>query len=263
MVRCEYCGMNVNLPFICRYCGASLCADHRLPERHECSNLFQAGPPKAESTIPRIRLSPGYECGGRGLARREVRDILFAWATLSFCFSTAYIFRPRLFLLYFGVSLVTLGLGFISHELAHRGLARRYGCNAEFRAWPTGLLMALVFALISGGRFIFAAPGAVYVGPKTIGYGGATRREMGLISLVGPLSNALVGLGFLGLTFIPSPSVIRSVGAMGFRANIWLAAFNLIPSGILDGHKIFSWSPKIWMASALPIWALTIISYLY
>ncbi|MEM2864760.1 MAG: AN1-type zinc finger protein, partial [Candidatus Bathyarchaeia archaeon] len=37
MSRCEYCGMDVYLPFTCRHCGASLCADHRLPERHECS----------------------------------------------------------------------------------------------------------------------------------------------------------------------------------------------------------------------------------
>ena len=198
-----------------------------------------------------------------GLAQGEVRDLLVAWAALSFCFSAAYLFRPSLFPLYFGVSLATLGLGFIFHELAHRSLARRYGCTAEFRAWPTGLLMALVFALISGGRLIFAAPGAVYIGSKTMGYGGATRREMGLISLAGPLSNALVGMGFLGLTLIPGSSIIRLMSSMGFRTNIWLAAFNLIPSGILDGRKIFSWNPKIWAASTIPIWTLTIISYLY
>lgn len=261
MGKCEYCGSDVDLPFVCRYCGASLCVDHRLPERHDCPNLFRARPPEAgfERPLPRSvsrrRLSIG------SLTRREFRDIIVAWVALSFCFSTAYLSRPHLFPFYFMVSLVTLGLGFIAHELTHRSLAGRYGCAAEFRAWPMGLLLALTFALISGGRFVFAAPGAVYVGPKTIGYGGPTRREIGLISLGGPLSNALIGIGFLGLS--PIPGVIGLIGAVGFRANIWLAAFNLIPSGMMDGHKVFSLSPKVWAASAIPVWAITIASYLH
>lgn len=173
MGKCEYCGSDVDLPFVCRYCGASLCVDHRLPERHDCPNLFRARPPEAgfERLLPRSvsrrRLSVG------SLTGREFGDIIVAWVALSFCFSTAYLSRPHLFPFYFMVSLVTLGLGFIAHELTHRSLAGRYGCAAEFRAWPMGLLLALIFALISGGRFVFAAPGAVYVGPKTIGYGGA------------------------------------------------------------------------------------------
>ena len=36
MVKCDYCGKEVDLPFTCPYCGGHFCAEHRLPENHEC-----------------------------------------------------------------------------------------------------------------------------------------------------------------------------------------------------------------------------------
>lgn len=39
MPKCEYCGKEVLLPFVCPYCGKSFCAEHRLPEKHECLSL--------------------------------------------------------------------------------------------------------------------------------------------------------------------------------------------------------------------------------
>ena len=39
MAKCEYCGREVVLPFVCPYCGKNFCAEHRLPESHECVNL--------------------------------------------------------------------------------------------------------------------------------------------------------------------------------------------------------------------------------
>ncbi|MEM2122964.1 MAG: AN1-type zinc finger protein, partial [Candidatus Bathyarchaeia archaeon] len=117
MTECEYCGSNVGLPFICKYCGASLCVNHRLPETHDCPNLFRAMPPKPLFTRPLLRQVPRYKRGTKSFMTREVRDILVAWITLSFCSSIAYLFRPSLFPSYFGVSLATLGLGFIVHEL--------------------------------------------------------------------------------------------------------------------------------------------------
>jgi Zn-dependent protease len=153
----------------------------------------------------------------------------------------------------FGVSLVTLGFGFVGHELAHRYVARSYGCVAEFRLWPLGLVMAVVFALVSGGRMIFAAPGAVYIIPRSFGFG-ITKRENGLISLSGPLANILVGLAFLVLAGFEG--LLGLIGSMGFTVNLWLAAFNLLPFGVLDGRKVFSWSPAIWAVVTIPAWLM-------
>lgn len=35
--KCEYCGVDIELPFQCNYCGKPLCEKHRLPENHDCS----------------------------------------------------------------------------------------------------------------------------------------------------------------------------------------------------------------------------------
>ncbi|RLF60354.1 MAG: hypothetical protein DRN25_02905 [Thermoplasmata archaeon] len=39
MVKCSYCGKEAALPFKCKFCGEYFCADHRLPENHECPGL--------------------------------------------------------------------------------------------------------------------------------------------------------------------------------------------------------------------------------
>jgi len=39
MPKCEYCGKEVLLPFKCPYCGKNFCAEHRLPEKHNCIGL--------------------------------------------------------------------------------------------------------------------------------------------------------------------------------------------------------------------------------
>ena len=185
----------------------------------------------------------------------ELQQLLVAWLVLGFCFSANTLSNLTTFPMMFAVSLVTLGLGFVGHELAHRYLARRFGCWAEFRLWGMGLLMAVVFALISGGRMIFAAPGAVYITPRSYGLGyGITQKQNGLISISGPLANILVALLFLLLS--GSGGFVGLVGSTGFRLNAWLAAFNLLPFGALDGRKVFSWSRVIWAIVTVPAWLM-------
>jgi hypothetical protein len=38
MTKCEYCGVDVELPFECNFCGGYFCMEHRLPENHRCSS---------------------------------------------------------------------------------------------------------------------------------------------------------------------------------------------------------------------------------
>jgi Zn-dependent protease len=189
----------------------------------------------------------------RSIAGSEFGQIAIAWLILGFCFSAGSLFNITQFLKAFLISLFTLGLGFIAHEFAHRNIARRFGLWAEFRVWPLGLVMALIFALISGGRFIFAAPGAVYIQPRSNTWGSqVSKREYGIISIVGPLMNVIVGIGFLLLQSLGG--FFLEIGNIGFTINLWLAAFNLIPFGMMDGYKVFRWNPMIWAITAIPIW---------
>ncbi len=36
---CDYCGESSSLGFTCSYCGRFYCANHRIPEKHNCSGL--------------------------------------------------------------------------------------------------------------------------------------------------------------------------------------------------------------------------------
>ncbi len=185
-------------------------------------------------------------------SKTELVDITKAWLALSLAFAFVYsgislfkgnaleLFSTR-FLMMFIISLFTAGLGFLLHELAHKFTAQKYGCLAEFRAHDQFLYLAVGLAIIVG--FIFAAPGAVMIS------GMITRRENGIISLAGPLTNYLLGGIFLGLGYLlPSLGLAFSIG---FGINIWLGLFNLIPFGPLDGKKIFYWNKGVWGAMAL------------
>ena len=98
------------------------------------------------------------------------------------------------------------------------------------------LFLALGLAFVIG--FIFAAPGAVMIS------GMVTRKENGIISMAGPMMNFVLGLLFMGLTWVFPPWA--SLFSVGFSINMWLGLFNMIPFGPLDGVKIFRWNTLVW-----------------
>ena len=180
----------------------------------------------------------------------ELVDIAKAWLAISLAFALVFsgiqllngtiskVFSST-FLVMFLISLFTAGLGFLLHELAHKFSAQHYGCVAEFRAFDQMLYLAVGLAALAG--FIFAAPGAVMIS------GHITRKENGIISLVGPLTNYVLGLGFLALLYlVPGNEIVTSIGLIGFQINFWLGLFNMIPFMNLDGKKIWNWNNYIW-----------------
>lgn len=192
----------------------------------------------------------------------ELRDLTVCWLSLGFCFSLQYLIPARdipyqqsvvQFAIYFGVALVGIGAGFVFHELAHKGVAQRFGYYAEFRMWRLGLIIAVASAVLSFGKFLFFAPGAVY----TSTYKTPDPREEGLISAAGPASNiVLAGLFYLLAAGSGDAELWSIIGSFGFQVNLWLAAFNLIPFPPLDGVKILRWNKTAWMALAVLSWGL-------
>lgn len=147
---------------------------------------------------------------------------------------------------------IPLALGFIAHELSHKYVANRYGYFAVYRMWTFGLVFALLIGLASGGRFIFAAPGAVVILSSYF-----TRRQSGLIGLAGPVVNIAIAGCFFPLSYLSG--VVGTIGLWGTLINLWLAFFNLLPIPPLDGAKVFLWKPAIWAAIEIPLLAFVVM----
>ena len=183
---------------------------------------------------------------------KELKDLTVSALVLALAFGIAFsvgfrAFRsPASLLVFCLVALVGVSSGFVLHELGHRFMARRFGCLAEYTMWLPGLLFALGLSFFG---FIFAAPGAVMIYPR-VGLSGEstlTRQQHGLISLVGPVMNLTLAAVFL-LLDVAHPTLLFAVGT---RINTWLAVFNLLPFGPLDGGKILSWNKGVWFSVLL------------
>ena len=182
------------------------------------------------------------------VSARELRDLVAAWLALGFAFSLLYVdgLTPQnlgsalttdAFLGVFLVSLATVGVAFLLHELAHKVVALRFGQHAEFRA-DYGMLALAVAGGLAG--FLFAAPGAVH----HRGY--ITPREHGLIALAGPATN--VGLALVSLALLP---FAPDIAYRGLFINVLLAGFNMIPFGPLDGATVLEWSTTAYAVAAV------------
>lgn len=183
---------------------------------------------------------------------RDNLELLKAWAGTSLAFAIFQVggkIFTSTFLFVLLASVLTCGVGFVLHELAHRILARKYGAEAHFVANNGWLLLSVVIAF---GGFFIAAPGAVW----HRGY--LTPRQGGLIALAGPATNLALAVVFLLLAILlPSDLWVITLGGglrinatafvlgIGYQINAWLGLFNMIPAGPFDGAKVLHWSPVV------------------
>jgi Zn-dependent protease len=180
---------------------------------------------------------------------REWKDLLIAWLAIALAFTLIFVPVTHIevpeFLIFFIISLFTVGIGFVLHEMAHKFTAMKFGYWAEFRKDTQMLLIAVALAALAG--IVFAAPGA------TVIYGGSLSREQnGKISLAGPLTNLILCIPFGLIYFAGVTGSLGSagliIGAVGFQVNAMIAFFNMLPVSVLDGRKILSWNLPIFIA---------------
>ncbi len=195
------------------------------------------------------------------IEKGEAVEILISVLAISFAFTIVFagglgtLFSlPKQFLVFMVLSLVTMGSGFILHEMGHKLVAIYYGAYARFQMWVQGLVFMLITSLLG---VLFAAPGAVYIYSRNI-----TKKQNGIISLAGPIVNLLVMLVFLGLSIVAPIHIHFSfdlsflaplfnngafeVWRFGAYLNFILCMFNMIPAFPLDGSKVFAWSMPVW-----------------
>ncbi len=210
----------------------------------------------------------------------EAIHIIICIVAISFGFSIAFahpsslISFPLEFLVFFFISFVTVGSGFVLHEMGHKLVALHYGAPARFVMWIQGIALMLITSFFG---FLFAAPGAVYIYSEKI-----TPKQNAIISIVGPLVNVVIAIFFLVLsnffptsiylsfvnTLISNPGFGISSGAIevwrfGAALNLVLAMFNMIPAFPLDGSKVFRWNKLAWFGSTalLLVFAASIVGF--
>jgi Zn-dependent protease len=215
------------------------------------------------STYSYTYVPPRPTAGRITTSRRELTQIGIAFAVLTLDLTLIYggggyleggggfyAFAPAIV----ATAATAAFTGFLLHELAHKIAAQRRGYWAEFRMAPVWLLFSIFSAFLG---FLWAAPGATLVNGMT------DVREWGRTALAGPLSNFAFGLAFYAAAVATYFTAIAFTPYLLLLAfiNGWFAAFNLIPYGPLDGHKVWSWDRGIWVMSFAVAIGLAAVSY--
>jgi Zn-dependent protease len=202
------------------------------------------------------------------ITRREQADLFIAWIAISISFAIIFlrsISRADIFtaLLFLGIALLTVGIGFVLHEMAHKFVAMRYGFWAEFRKDNIMLVVAVAMAALVG--VVFAAPGATII--YDINGRGISREQNGWISASGPIVNLLLCIPFAGLLIYGgagaslSGSIISIIGMIGLQVNAMIAAFNMLPVSVLDGRKVLAWNIVVFFVLIIAAFGALIVSF--
>lgn len=140
-----------------------------------------------------------------------------------------------------GISFIGIVTAFFFHEMSHKFMAQKYGLWAEYRMFPQGLKLALLFGILT--PFVFAAPGAVMF------RGDSRDFETGHIAVAGPLANIMIAMTTLSvyLFVLFENKMLGEIVGLICYINTVLAFFNLLPFGPLDGVKIIRWNATVWI----------------
>jgi Zn-dependent protease len=138
---------------------------------------------------------------------------------------------------------------FLLHELAHKFSAQHFNLWAEFRLTLQGALITLVSMFLP---FKIISPGAVMIA------GSATKETVGKTSIAGPITNII--LSILCIAFAAMGLTLFQIVAF---INAFLAVFNLIPFGVMDGLKVFRWNKALWATAFTAAAALTVYTYAF
>ncbi len=178
----------------------------------------------------------------------EIKDILISVLVLSLCLTIATgnlnsskLVKLPLYIAFFSLS---VGSGFVLHELGHKFVAIAFGGYARFQKWTSGLIFALLTSFLG---VVFIAPGAVYIFAPHLALW-----EYAVISAAGPIVNLSLAFLFSIMAKVV-PVWVGRLELWHFAAfiNVWLGLFNLLPIPPLDGSKIFSWNILVWLGMVI------------
>ncbi len=195
---------------------------------------------------------------------QEIKEILIADVALtvamSFFLLHLVIFPKNSgivsdFIMILPAAAVAVVLSFVIHELMHKFVAQKYGAIAAFRVSFIGLAIALATSIFG---FLFAAPGATVIYTSNF-----TKRQNGLVSLAGPLTNFVVFLCALFILYAVNPAATSYLYlslSIILLISIVLAFFNMLPIFPLDGSKVLAWNRPVYFSTLAAVFVLMLFS---
>jgi Zn-dependent protease len=254
------------MPFKCPYCGNYFCHEHRLPENHDCPEIWKAKiqqPPIQTFPVPKpegayqhtITYAPVVTKRAISFSAREIEHILIGTAlVMAVGVSIALEYSTIIAVAFSLAALFTTS--FLLHEVAHKIIAQRYGLWAEFRLTMWGAL--ITFISILSPLFKLISPGAVMISGSFV-----DKKTMGKTAVAGPTTNIILAVVLAAIFLVSPNSTVKFIAGWGAYINAFLALFNLIPFSIIDGHKIFSWDKLVWALAFTSSLALTILAAVF
>jgi Zn-dependent protease len=262
-MKCQACETETMMPFRCPFCGGQFCSAHRIPENHKCSGI-SAARAQAQNRVMKPESYNSYNYSymfGQdpykrrvrvAFSQKEVKHIsIAAGLVIGIGFSMAlYSFNWGWIVM--AAFAVVITVSFLIHEIAHKIMAQQAGMWAEFRLTTWGAVLTLVSVFLP---FKMIAPGAMMIGGQS-----PSAKDMVKISVAGVITNMIFAATFLGLAFgLPISEYSGMLFFSGY-INSFMALFNLVPFGVLDGYKLFLLNKTVWAIAFIPSVILTVIS---
>ena len=201
MAKCDECGRYENLPYQCRRCGGTFCAEHRLPENHDCPGLDEWNDP---SGVFDSGFDDSVESRG-GRSRSALSRLTGTGGPLGY-------FRGNVAYLFLGLMWVTFGVQLLLDVVLGRpGLMAslfilRSNHLAYVWTWVTSVFAHAGFYHIVGNSIVL-----YFFGPLVERYIGSKK-----FAALFVVSGMLAGLLHVGVSLVTSPAVVAGVlGASG------------------------------------------------
>ncbi len=263
-MKCQVCSQENLMPFRCPYCGGQFCSAHRLPENHNCPRIDFARSEKQDRVITskgHNSYNYSYVFGQQPLNRKY--RIHFSPKELKHLSVAALLvigigFSIALYAFYWTWDIIAVFAGiltasFLLHEIGHKVMAQKSGMWAEFRLTMWGAILTFLSVFLP---FKMIAPGAMMIGGTT-----PTSKQLVKISVVGPITNLILAFVLITLGFTVPLSAFQLMLFFSAYINAFMAVFNLIPFGVLDGYKIFRFNKTAWALVFVPSVAVTLFTY--
>jgi membrane associated rhomboid family serine protease len=204
MADCDECGAYENLPYQCRRCGGTFCAEHRLPENHDCPGLNDWNDPGGVFDSG-FDDSVADEGRSRGLTDRlpDVDSLTATGGALGYV-------RGNVAYLFLALMWVTFGLQFAVQGLFGGGVMRTLFVLQSDHLTHVWTWVTSIFA--HGGLYHIAGNSIVlyFFGPVVERYVGSKRFAALFLA-----SGVVAALGFVVASVALGGGGVSVVGASG------------------------------------------------